>query len=448
MTSLIISVSGLRGIVGESLTPEVAVRYVAAFAASLPPGPIVVARDGRTTGPMLAQAVQAALAGSGRRALYLDVAATPTVGVMVRQLKATGGVQISASHNPPPYNGIKLFDAAGRVIPAAAGAKVKAAYEQGATAWAKFDAVGSIESVPDTVGPHLQAVLGTIDPAPIRAKRFRVLLDANHGAGAILGRRLLEALGCETTILGEEPHGKFWHPPEPTEANLAAVREKVVATGAAVGFCQDPDADRLALIDERGEYIGEEYTLALCVDHILSERRGAIVTNCATSRMSQDLAERRGVPFRRSAVGDANVVDAMLACGAVFGGEGNGGPIDPRVGLVRDSFVGMALVLASLSRQAQPLSQLAAALPRYEIRKTTIDLASGKLPAALEAVERHFSDAIADRLDGLRLDWPDKWLIVRGSNTEPIVRAIAEAKSAAAAEQLCQEAAEVIGRVK
>lgn len=447
MTALIISVSGLRGIVGETLTPEVAVRYIAAFAASLPPGPIVVARDGRTTGPMLAQAVQAALAASGRNSLYLDVAATPTVGVMVRHLKAAGGVQISASHNPPPYNGIKLFDAGGRVVPAAAGAKVKSAYEQGVTKWAPFDAIGTIESLADTVEPHLQAVLATIDPAPIRAGKFRVLLDSNHGAGAILGRQLLAALGCEAIILGEEPHGKFWHPPEPTEANLAAVREKVVTSGAAVGFCQDPDADRLALIDERGQYIGEEYTLALCVDHILSERKGAIVTNCATSRMSQDLAERRGVPFRRSAVGEANVVDAMLASGAIFGGEGNGGPIDPRVGFVRDSFVGMALVLASLTQQGKPLSRLVAALPRYEIRKTTVELASGKLPAAIDAIERHFAEASADRLDGLRLDWPDKWLIVRGSNTEPIVRAIAEAKDAATAQQLCQEAANVIARL-
>jgi phosphomannomutase len=235
------------------------------------------------------------------------------------------------------------------------------------------------------------------------------------------------------------------HPPEPTAENLAGVRQQVTAAGADVGFCQDPDADRLAIIDERGHYIGEEYSLAICLDHVLAQRKGPVVTNCATSRMSEDLAKKYGVPFRRSAVGEANVVDAMLAADAVFGGEGSGGPIDPRVGLVRDSFAGMALVLAAMASRNQPISALAGSLPRYEIVKRTASLAPGKLTAALAAVEGRFSDARADRLDGLRLDWPDRWLIVRGSNTEPIVRIIAEAPTAAAAEELARQACDVVG---
>jgi phosphomannomutase len=227
----------------------------------------------------------------------------------------------------------------------------------------------------------------------------------------------------------------------------------VLDAKADVGFCQDPDADRLAIIDENGRYIGEEYTLALCLDHVLRERtarqeprppKASIVTNCATSRMAEDLAATHGAALHRSAVGEANVVDKMLASGAIFGGEGSGGPIDPRVGLVRDSFVGMGLVLAAMARRGKRLSELADELPRYEIVKRTAKLAPEKLAAALDAVERRFADATPDRLDGLRLDWPDRWLIVRGSNTEPIVRLIAEAPTAAAAEQLVQTASEVV----
>jgi phosphomannomutase len=274
-----------------------------------------------------------------------------------------------------------------------------------------------------------------------------VVLDANHGAGSIVGRRLLEALGCEATILGETPDGHFAHGAEPTAENLQTVSAHVVADNAAVGFCQDPDADRLAVIDERGRYIGEEYTLALCVDHVLRTAKGPIVTNCSSSRMAQDIAEKHGVPFATSPVGEANVVDAMLAAKAIFGGEGNGGPIDPRVGLVRDSFVGMALILDAMAATGKPISELADELPRYEIHKTKATLAPDKLPAALAALEKHFAAAKVDRRDGLRLDFPAAWLLIRASNTEPIVRIIAEAKSADEARRLCDESSKIIAHV-
>jgi phosphomannomutase len=262
-----------------------------------------------------------------------------------------------------------------------------------------------------------------------------------------LGRRLLEELGCTVTVLGEEPDGQFQHTPEPTAENLVGVLAAVTRAGADVGFCQDPDADRLAVIDEAGRYVGEEYTAAMCVDHVLRHRRGPIVTNCSTSRMSQDVAERYGVPFFRSAVGEANVVDAMLAHDAIFGGEGNGGPIDPRVGLVRDSFVGIALLLDAMAAREMKISQLADELPRYQIVKTKIALTSDKVPVALDALQRHFADAQPDRLDGLRLDWPGCWLLVRASNTESIVRAIAEAQTAEEARRLCEKAHRVLANV-
>jgi phosphomannomutase len=237
------------------------------------------------------------------------------------------------------------------------------------------------------------------------------------------------------------------HPPEPTAENLSAILPMVPDSGAQIGFCQDPDADRLAVIDENGRYIGEEYTLAIAVEHVLREARGTVVTNCSTSRMAQDIAEKYGCPFHRSAVGEANVVDVMLQQEAVLGGEGNGGVIDPRVGLVRDSFAGMALLLEAMAARGKPISVLTDELPRYEIVKSKIALSREKLSAAFAALEKHFTGAKPDRMDGLRLDWPGKWFLVRPSNTEPIVRAFAEAPTAAEAERICGEAAQVLARV-
>jgi phosphomannomutase len=440
----IISVSGLRGIIGESLSPELATRFVCAFAAEIPAGPIVITRDGRATGRMLADAVRSGLMAVGRNVIDADVAATPTTGVLVQQHRAAGGVQISASHNPPEYNGLKLFSADGRVLPAAAGQRVIQRYREGRPDWVAHDRIGTCRAAPDLVGEHLSRVLAVVDVDRIRARSCRVLLDANHGAGSLLGKTLLEALACQVTLLGGTGDGRFEHPAEPTAENLADVLKSVPAAGAEIGFCQDPDADRLAVIDETGRYLGEEYTLAICVDHVLRNRRGPIVTNCSTSRMSEDIARRHGVPFFRSAVGEANVVDAMLKQNAVLGGEGNGGVIDPRVVLVRDSFVGMALLLDAMAARELPISRLADELPRYEIVKTKVPLAPDKVPAALSALEKHFADAQSDRLDGLRLDWPGRWLLVRASNTEPIVRAIAEAETAEEAQRLCDEAARVM----
>ena len=267
----------------------------------------------------------------------------------------------------------------------------------------------------------------------------------------MLGRPLLERLGCEVKILGEATDGRFAHEPEPTAENLASVLKDVTAFNADVGFCQDPDADRLAIVDEAGSYIGEEYTLALCVDHVLRSTPGPVVTNCSTSRMAEDLAHKYGVPFFRSAVGEANVVDEMLRRGAVLGGEGNGGAIDPRVVLVRDSFVGMALVLDAMAkRRICRSAQLVRELPRYAIYKSKVTVSREAIAGSLDALERHFSDAVARParwacgLIGSTPDGSGSWLLVRASNTEPIVRIIAEAPTEVEARRLCAEAAKVL----
>ena len=449
MNEPIISVSGLRGIVGQSLTPEITIRYVAAFAESLPTGPVVVTRDGRHTGPMLAEAVRAALLASGRSSLDAGIAATPTTGVLVRHQGAAGGIQISASHNPSEYNGLKLLDRTGRVISAEVGQQVIDRYREEAPQWKSFDQLGASRTIEDSTTAHLAMVVGICDVERIRGKRFRVFLDANNGSGSVLGIPLLEELGCEVTVLGADADGQFGHPPEPTSENLKSVLQLVEASGANIGFCQDPDADRLAVVDETGRYVGEEYTLAMCVDHVLrhgslGQGPGAVVTNCSTSRMTQDLAEKYSVPFHRSKVGEAHVVDQMLAEEATFGGEGNGGVIDPRVGYVRDSFVGMALLLDAMAAREQPISTLADELPRYAMHKMKVNLAADSVPTALDALEKHFAGATPDRLDGLRLDWPNKWLLVRVSNTEPIVRVFAEAPTADEARDTCNVAANVL----
>lgn len=444
MNEPIISVSGLRGIIGESLTPEVATRYVAAFAESLPTGPVVVTRDGRHTGPMVAAAVQSALMAAGKTCLNAGIAATPTTGILVRHLSAVGGIQISASHNPPEYNGLKLFDHTGRVIPAGPGQQVLDRYREQLPEWSKFDQLGVSHTIDDTVTAHLAMVAAICDVDRIRARRYRVLLDANNGSGSVLGVPLLKELGCDITLLGGEPDGMFGHTPEPTAENLAGVLTLVKESGADIGFCQDPDADRLAVIDETGSYVGEEYTVSLCMDHVLRKTRGAVVTNCSTSRMTQDLAEKYGVQFFRSKVGEANVVDLMQSKNAILGGEGNGGIIDPRVGFVRDSFVSMAIILDAMASRDLSVSALAAELPSYSIHKAKVSMPPESVPKALDTLENNFSDATADRLDGLRLDWDDRWLLIRASNTEPIVRVIAEAPTAAEAKRLCDESSAVV----
>jgi phosphomannomutase len=444
MQEPIISVSGLRGVVGVTLTPPVALRYANAFAEVAPTGPIVLTQDGRATGGMLSDVIRGGLAAAGRDVIDAGIAATPTAGVLVRQFSAAGGIQISASHNPSEYNGLKLFSHEGRVVPAEFGQRVLAAYRAEQWTWVGHEGIGERRLCNETSERHLELVLATVDAGRIRRRRFKVLLDSNHGAGSRLGRRLLEVLGCEMTVLGGEPDGRFEHTPEPLAENLAGVAGRVVDSRVDVAFCQDPDADRLAIIDERGRYIGEEYTLAICAGHWLAHHPGPVVTNCSTSRMTEDVAGKFGVPFFRSAVGEANVVDRMLAHGAALGGEGNGGVIHPQVGYVRDSFVGMALVLDAMAAREASVSRLADELPRYEIVKTKIDLPADKVSAGLDRLAKHFREAQTDRLDGLRLDWPGKWLLVRPSNTEPIVRAIAEAPTRDEAQRLCDESAKVL----
>ncbi len=439
---LIAGVSGLRGIWGQSLHPVAIMRYVVAAMSELNEGAILVGRDSRPSGVVLARLVEGTASALGRRVCIAGIVATPTVGVLVTSRQLSGAIQITASHNPAPYNGIKLFDHRGQVVSPEVGMRIGQRFsnldlEQ--SRWADHRHVGSAQTIEDPLEEHLRRILATVDVDRIRESRFRVLLDSNHGAGSPLGKRLLEALGCEVECVGSNPDGEFEHAPEPIEENLRNVGQHVVRTEAQVGFCQDPDADRLALLDENGTYVGEEYTLALCVKRCLELQPGPVVINCATSRMTADLCHRVGVPCIRAPVGEAHVVKAMQQVGAVYGGEGNGGPIDPRVVFVRDSFVGMAQILDLMARTQQRLSDLVRTLPAYSIVKRKWEFVSQQqLERALDRLARQWADADSiDRQDGTRWDWSDRWVLVRASNTEPLVRVIAEAMTAQEAERLC-----------
>jgi phosphomannomutase len=437
-TSLIVSVSGIRGIVGESLTPAATLAFAQALGGHTGGGKMVVSRDGRPSGIMLRHAVLAGLTAAGCEVHDIGVAATPTVGLAVRHLQAAGGIQITASHNPAPWNGLKLFGPDGRVLSAAEGRKVQARFESGEGRHVPWDAVGRVRDYREAEELHCKRVLERIDVQRIRAAGLRAFLDANGGAGGPLGRRLLQALQVQTTGRGDEADGVFLHEPEPTAENLRDICPLVVAHHADIGFALDPDSDRLALMDETGRYIGEELTLALALSFRLRHERGPVVINMSTSRVNEDIAAKYGCACHRAAVGEANVADKMLEVGAILGGEGNGGVLDPRIGLVRDPFIGMGFVLNLMAETGRKLSELVAELPVYHIVKDKYTIPHERLPALYESLTKRWPEAKVNRQDGLRLDWPNRWLHVRPSNTEPIIRVIAEAPSQSDAAQLCQ----------
>jgi phosphomannomutase len=438
-SDLIVSVSGIRGIVGAGLTPGPVVAFAQALGTYLGGGRIVLARDSRPSGEVMRHAVLAGLMASGCEVHDLAIAPTPTCGLAVRRLEAAGAVQITASHNPAPWNGLKLFGGDGGVLSAARGREVKHLFDAGRFDCVAHDKLGSVRECRDAENWHRERVLQLVDVELIRSHGFRTLIDANGGAGGPLGKALLEALHASPSVHGERPDGNFAHPPEPLAENLQTILPLVPRCAADAGFVLDPDADRLAIIDETGRYIGEELTLALAVLCRLRQERGPVVINMSSSRVVEDIARQFDVPCHRSAVGEANVVEAMRATGAVLGGEGNGGVIDPRVGWVRDPYIGMGLVLSLMAETQQKLSQIVAGLPSYTIVKDKYEMSRDRLPQLNATLQERWPEARANTLDGLRLDWADRWVHVRPSNTEPIVRVIAEAPAAADAERLCRE---------
>ena len=441
---LMLSVSGARGIVGETMTNEVAHAYANAFASFLheklgrTPS-LCVARDSRPSGPELQQAVSNAFVACGCKVTDLGVVATPTAGVMIHALQADGGIIVTASHNPTQWNGIKCLDGDG-LAPSKQEAEeiIRRFHEQISLPALRG---GLLETNTQGHDTHIAKVLGVINPQPIIEKRFRVVLDSINGAGCEAGYKILQLLGCDVLHINGEPTGIFAHTPEPKEENLTSLCEAVKKFDADVGFAQDPDADRLAVVDENGRYFGEEYTLVLCAMQWLSQHpNSSCATNLSTSRMIDDIASQHGCHSYRSAVGEANVASVMKKHACVIGGEGNGGIIFPDVCWVRDSLSGMALVLDLMRTQDKKLSNIVQSIPKYEMIKRTIDLADlGGIPAIDKEIVRlknEYSKEKIDDNDGLRIDFKEGWLHVRPSNTEPIARVIAEAKDSLTAYKL------------
>jgi phosphomannomutase len=447
VTTRILSISGLRGIIGDGLDPVYVAEFAGAFGTMLSGGKVVVARDGRSTGPIMYHAAVSGLLAAGCEVLDAGICTTPTCGVLVQHLGAAGGLQITASHNPIEWNGLKPFGPDGSVFNRDLGQQLIQILDDGEILWRDWSDTGNVTSISDPSGPHIERVLKLVDETAIRQRRFKVVLDCNHGSGATCGPRLLEQLGCEVVVLGGNPDGRFEHIPEPIEQNLSDLCQAVVTHFADAGFAQDPDADRLAIVDNTGRCIGEELTLALAADHVLATRKGPFVVNGSTSRITADIAKQHECQFHRSFVGEANVCAKMRAVGAVLGGEGNGGVIEPLVGYVRDSLVSMAYVLDGLTARKCDLETWADALPFYTIVKDKLECPNDIVPDACAALRKTFPDADAHEGDGLRLDWSDRWVQIRASNTEPIVRIIAEAPETEDAKALCRQAMDVVKSV-
>ncbi len=447
---LMISVSGIRGRVGFGLTPEVFARYAAAFGAwALAKGPsraVVLGRDSRVSGPLFHQVARAALESVGADVIDLGITTTPTLQMAVEHHHAAGGLCITASHNPIEWNALKFVGADGLFLSAADGTAMRALIDD--IPYATWDQLGETRFDADAVTRHIDAVLALpmIDVEAIRARKFRVAYDACRGAGAIIIPRLLEVLGCEVHAIELETDGRFPRPPEPVAENLGPLCALVVQTGADIGFATDPDVDRLALVDERGVAIGEDYTLALAAPVVLRHRHGPVVTNLSTSLVVDDQVAALGVTVIRAPVGEVNVATAMRSAGAVVGGEGNGGVILPELHLGRDAPLGVALLLQMLVDAGEPLSAVVDRFPRYAIIKDKLDRPPVPLDAVYDALRAAFPDAAADTQDGMRLGWPDRWVHVRPSGTEPIVRVIAEAPTREAAQALIERGRELLAQ--
>jgi phosphoglucosamine mutase len=443
--TLKISISGVRGVVGQSLTPKLLTRFAQAFGTHTGSGTIVIGRDPRTSGEMVKHAVIAGLLSTGSRVIDIGVCPVPTVQLQVRQRRAQGGIAITASHNPAEWNALKFIGSNGLFLDSGQARELLDIYHQGEYTKVGGADLRTVEEVEGATDLHIKAILDALGPLPQTEKKLRVVLDSCNGAGSLVGPQLIEALGAEVIPINVTPDGSFPRPAEPVPENLGELCRAVKHHQADVGFAQDMDADRLAIVSDRGEPIGEDYTLVLAILHVLGREKGPVVANLSTTSAVADIAKRFDCPVFLTKIGEVNVTDGMQQHGAVIGGEGNGGVIYPRINFCRDSLVAIALVLHLLAESRKSVTELLEDIPRYVVVKEKFTCASDRIPAVLRMVRQEFAQFPLDTRDGVKVNMPDGWLLVRGSNTEPIIRVVAEAKSEERAKAIVSDAMKRLG---
>ncbi len=437
--TLKISISGVRGVIGDSLTPTMLTRFAQAFGTYIGSGSVVIGRDPRTSGEMVKQAVVAGLVSSGLRVIDIGMCPVPTVQLFVRESNANGGIAITASHNPAEWNALKFIGPDGLFLGPGQAREMLDIYHQGDYTKVAGVEMRDVEEVSGATDRHLKAILDTLGPLPEAARRLRVVLDSCNGAGSIAGPKLLEQLGAEVFTINTTPDGSFPRGAEPVPENLGALCAAVKEHHADIGFAQDMDADRLAIVSEQGTPIGEDSTLVLATAYVLSEEPGAVVANLSTTMALDDVAASFGCPIFHTRIGEVNVTEEMQKQRAVIGGEGNGGVIYPRINFARDSLVAMALVMHLLAQKGKTVTQLLDQFPSYTIVKEKLVCPSAKISRVLKRVKEEYKDHKMDLRDGVKVMVPEGWFLVRGSNTEPIVRVVAEARSETQARLLVNE---------
>lgn len=452
MSVLMKSISGIRGIVGETMTPELAVQTAKAFAEYVKRGKVVIGSDGRCTGNPISSLVESTLVLCGCEVVDVGIVPTPTVQVMVEELGAAGGIIVSASHNPIEWNAFKLVASDGSFLGPSEIQKMFKLMERDLHS-ARWDEIGQAFRAENPGGIHLKKVSSRINVSQIKKMKFSVALDSVNASGSYITRDLLELLGCKVHAVYCEITGTFPRVAEPLPENLMALSEAVVKHSADIGFAQDPDADRLAIVNENGIPIGEEYTLALVAEHILSKRKGPVVVNLSTTKAIEDIAKKHGVPFYRSKVGEIHVVEEMKRCNALIGGEGNGGVISPEVHFGRDSLAGISYVLEMMSERQKTVSELVAELPSYKMIKTKIKFNPQSLAQLYSVIKKEYKSELINDIDGVRVDFRQNerfaggWVHVRPSNTEPVCRVICEGKNLEQAEVILEACTRLIKRL-
>jgi phosphomannomutase len=438
VSSLMISVSGVRGIVGDSLTPEIIQKYTLAFGSYLQGSTVIVGGDSRTSGSFVRNIVRGCLQATGNKVIDIGIVATPTVQMEILHHKTAGGIAITASHNPPEWNGLKFMDSNGRFLSPLKAEGIYKSAEETNFNLKKWHEVSDEVFETEANHRHINAILNLqyIDKEALNKQNFKVVVDCVNGAGGLIIPDLLHELGCEVIVINGKANGHFAHNPEPRPAHLKQLAQMVKDLQADVGFAVDPDVDRCAIIDNSGMPIGEEYTLAAAVKFILSKKLGPVVVNMSTSRAAEDIAKYYNCPFKRTKVGEIHVAEEMAQNEAVIGGEGNGGVILPDLHLGRDAPVAIALLLQFLMEFEGTMQDLYLSLPQYKIVKRKIELKKNNPDKILENLANKYSDKEINFLDGLKIDSANTWVHIRKSNTEPIIRVMAEAPTETESQEL------------